>query len=428
MRRSILAILLLFIALLPASAKAEKPALMWIDGEANLARFSSTDSIDFYLAKIRSAGFTHIVVDIRPITGEVIYDSRYLPRYGRPTAFDYLGYWLSQGHKLGLKVFASMNVFCAGHNYFDKGLVYSGHSEWASQVFDAARGVIPITEQKHKYGAMVNPLCKDYQQLMLKVMEEIVTKYPALDGLMLDRVRYDGIEADFSPLSRSEFEKFIGAKVSDFPSDILSWHKRAVGKGYDVVEGRWFRQWLSFRAKSIHDFMVKAREAVKKANSNVQFADYTGAWYPSYYECGVNFASRNYDPSHQFKWALPDYYKYGYAELLDLFTVGNYYTDVSIDDYNAHHTAVRNETDNSSSESDWYSVQGSCRKLRTILDGHKFLGGVLVSQFRHHPENLSASIAMNIQESDGLMVFDISHVIHRNLWSAVTDGIKLGGK
>ena len=57
-----------------------KPALMWFDAEANFGRFNQKDSIDYYLQKIKSLGFTHAIVDVRPITGEVLYDSKYAPR------------------------------------------------------------------------------------------------------------------------------------------------------------------------------------------------------------------------------------------------------------------------------------------------------------------------------------------------------------
>ena len=50
-----------------------KPALMWFDAEANFERFSNPDSIDYYLTKIKSLGFTHAIVDVRPITGTVRY-------------------------------------------------------------------------------------------------------------------------------------------------------------------------------------------------------------------------------------------------------------------------------------------------------------------------------------------------------------------
>lgn len=76
-------------------------------------------------------------------------------------------------------------------------MVYSGHPEWASMVYTPDKGIIPITEEKHKYGAMINPLNEEYRTHILNVLKEVVTKYPDLDGLMLDRVRYDGITADF---------------------------------------------------------------------------------------------------------------------------------------------------------------------------------------------------------------------------------------
>ena len=67
-------------------------------------------------------------------------------------------------------------------------------------------------------------------------------------------------------------------------------------------------------------------------NPDISFGTYTGAWYPSYYEVGVNFASKKYDPSEDFDWATSEYKNYGYAELMDLYTTGNYYTDITIEE------------------------------------------------------------------------------------------------
>ena len=148
---------------------------MWIDAEANFERFSHKDSIDYYLEKIKSLGFTHAVVDIRPITGEVLYKSEYAPQMkewkgAKAGDFDYLGYFIKKGHDLGLEIHASLNVFCAGHNYFDRGMVYSGHPEWASMVYTPDKGIIPITEEKHKYGAMINPLNEEFRTHILNFL------------------------------------------------------------------------------------------------------------------------------------------------------------------------------------------------------------------------------------------------------------------
>jgi len=408
-----------------------KPALMWIDAEANFARFNSKDSIDFYLKKVRKLGFTHIVVDVRPITGEVLYKSDFTPqmkewRGAKCGNFDYLGYFIKMGHELGLKVFASLNVFCAGHNYYDRGLIYNGHPEWASIVYTPDKGIIPITQQKEKYGAMINPLSETYRIYILRVLKEVVGKYPTLDGLMLDRVRYDGIEADFSDISRKKFESYIGHKINKFPDDIYRWEKGADGKFYPK-RGSLFKDWIEWRSKIITDFMALARKEVKSVNSRISFGTYTGAWYPSYYEVGVNFASCKYDPSKDFDWATKTYYKTGYAEMIDFYSTGNYYTDITIKDYLKNNHLVWNETDSQAQSGTWYCVEGSCDRLRKILKGNKFAGGVLVDQFYDHPEDLSRSIAENLQKSDGLMVFDIVHIITKNLWAEVEKGMKEGG-
>lgn len=413
-----------------APAKS-KPALMWFDATANFARFSNPDSIDFYLKKIKSLGFTHAIVDIRPITGEVLYESAYAPRmeewggYKRKN-FDFLGHFIKSAHKLGLQVHASLNVFVAGHNYFDRGQIYTNHPEWASMVYTADGGIIPITQQKKKYSAMVNPINPDFQKHILNVLKEVVAKYPHLDGLMLDRVRYDGIEADFSELSREKFEAYIGQKVANFPADIYEWKKNAEGNYYPE-RGKHFLKWIEWRTKNIHDFMALARKEVKSVNKKISFGTYTGAWYPSYYEVGVNFASKKYDPSKEFDWATPSYKNYAYAELIDLYTTGNYYTDITKEESLKNKRSVWNETDSQAQSGTWYCVEGSCEKLRGIMKHNKFMGGILVDQFFQEPAKLSKTIEMNLKASDGLMVFDIVHIISNNLWKEVEAGMKAGG-
>ena len=409
----------------------KKPALMWFDAEANFERFSHKDSIDYYLEKIKSVGFTHAIVDIRPITGEVLYQSQFAPQMkewkgAKAGNFDYLQYFIKKGHELGLEVHASLNVFCAGHNYFDRGMVYSGHPEWASMVYTPEKGIIPITEEKHKYGAMINPLNEEYRTHILNVLKEVVTKYSDLDGLMLDRVRYDGITADFSSLSREKFEEYIDKKVTKFPEDIFVWKKNTDGK-FITQPGKYFQKWMEWRTKNITDFMALARKEVKATNPKVSFGTYTGAWYPSYYEVGVNFASKKYDPAKDFSWATPEYKNYGYAELIDLYATGNYYTDITIEEYKKTNRSIWNETDSQAQAGTWYCVEGSCQHLRQILKDNKFMGGILVDQFYDNPGKLSETIEMNLRRSDGLMVFDIVHIIQKNLWKEVEKGMREGG-
>ncbi|MCS2517759.1 hypothetical protein NXW37_29705 [Bacteroides thetaiotaomicron] len=104
-----------------------------------------------------------------------------------------------------------MSLF-AGHNYFDRGLVYSTHPEWASTVY-TPEGITSITNERRNIRQWLILSMKSFQTHILNVLKDLVKRYPDLDGLMLDRVRYDGITADFSDLSRQKFEAYIGQKV-----------------------------------------------------------------------------------------------------------------------------------------------------------------------------------------------------------------------
>ncbi len=409
-----------------------KPAVMWIDAEANLERFNHPDTIDKYVDMVADLGFTHLAVDACPITGELCYDSELAPRFRGIhdnielyPGLDYLGRFIERAHARGMKVLFSLNVFCAGHNYFDRGLVYTDHPEWASIVQDPVRGLVPITEQKEKYSAMINPVNPEYQDYIIEVMKDMLAKYPEVDGLILDRGRYDGITADFSDLSRSEFEKFIGDSIENFPDDILK-VSRVEGKD-TIARGKYFQDWIYWRSKTITDFLARARKELKEVDPDMIFSLYSGAWYPSYYEVGVNFASKDFDPSKDFSWAREDYKDTGYAELIDLYMTGNYYTDITIADYENNPDPIWNETDFEGHSGDWYCVEGSCKHLRDILGPNKFLGGMLVDQLYGNVERIPEAIAMNIKESDGLMVFDIVHIINKNLWDEMRRGMELGG-
>ena len=69
---------------------------MWFDCEANYATLSHPDSIKFYLEKCKDLGFGNVVVDVKSIMGEVLYDSEIAPYMGdwegveRPRDYDML--------------------------------------------------------------------------------------------------------------------------------------------------------------------------------------------------------------------------------------------------------------------------------------------------------------------------------------------------
>ena len=135
--------------------------LMWVDGTANLTRTITTNGvktvIDYsttpegvaaIVAHCKAAHINTIVVDVKPLAGEVLYKSAVAPRMrswkGRAVPdFDVLAAFIAEGHKAGLQIDASINTLSEGHKYFSVGPAYA-HPEWQSIVYTVDRGIVAL--------------------------------------------------------------------------------------------------------------------------------------------------------------------------------------------------------------------------------------------------------------------------------------------
>ena len=117
----------------PASGKEK---MLWFDAEANFQRFSTKEGITAMLDKTVEAGFNKIVVDVKPVEGDVLYASDFMTQattIGSVTVpargWDYLQFFLDEAHKRGLKVTVSTTIFPMGMPSTRQGPVYRD-SKW----------------------------------------------------------------------------------------------------------------------------------------------------------------------------------------------------------------------------------------------------------------------------------------------------------
>lgn len=415
-----------------AFGSEDKTKMMWLDCSANYQRFSYPDSIKYYVDKCHEIGITHLVLDLKGTTGMVQYPSKIATQkktwkgHDRPD-FDFVNTFLEAAHANGMKVYAGFNIFVDGHGYFRIGEVYEKHKKWQSVNYIPGEGLVNTIDIPNKPTAFLNPALKEVQDYEISILKEVVQNYN-VDGIMLDRTRYDNIQSDFSKSSKRMFEKYIGKKVKNFPEDIYEWEKTADGS-YKRKDGIYFKQWIEWRASVIYNFIKRVRTEVKALDPNCVIAAYTGAWYPSYFEVGVNWAGHDYDPSKDFDWATPEYKKYGYADLLDFYTNGNYYWNVTLEEYYKSSGKHKNETDSDFSTGEHLSVEGGNKLTRKLLGSDKkFSGGLYVEDYKKDVDQFKRAVVMNMQESDGIMIFDIVHIINRNWWNALKDAIEEGDK
>ena len=406
-------------------AAVEKPRYVWIDAAGNFERYAnSIDNIKEDLKRVKETGFTDIVVDVRPTTGDILFKSSVgepLKRIDiwsnegykwmeRTATWDYLQTFLNEGRKLGLKVNASINTFVGGY-LCPYGLGYEGmlyrdasKKKWAT-VINATGGQVNTMDLQNceaDWGVkFLNPANNEVQEYLLSLLSDLAKYKP--DGIILDRCRYDdyGLMSDFSPESRTEFELFIGESVENFPADIMK-------PGTDIP-GKWYKRWNAFRAKTIHDFIIKAHDEVKAISPDTRFGTYVGAWYSTYYTSGVNWASPTYAPSVKgtyASWADSDYKNYGYADHLDFIFLGAYAGVNSI-----------------YGQGEW-TMEGFCKQGRELLKGDvSFCGGPDVGNGSGWEEGgqsarIGDAVKVCIDNSDGFFVFDLCHIQMFDYWDA----------
>ena len=412
------------------STTPEKPKFLWIDASANYERLSSEEKVTEILDKVKEVGFTAIIVDLKPISGEVLYPSELAPQikewrgFSRDENFDYTQTMINAARKRKLKVYASMNVFAEGWKNVKRGLIYTTHPEWQTMLY-TPDSIMPTTKSNEGYSAFVNPALPEVQEHEIDIMKEIIGKYD-FDGLVLDRARYDNIKSDFSDFSRNAFEKFMGAKVENWPQDIFVW-KEDEEHRWSYRRGRYFQDWILWRATVIHDFFEKSRKELEEIKPEIDFVTYAGAWYPSYFELGVNWASETYNPAEEYDWALPQYYQTGYAEQLDFLFTGNYFYRVTIaeaDSANRMIPKVNPEAGLEEEIKSYHTVEGSAKVTGKVIQGKiPVYGSLYVQQYKDKddPEQFSRAIRMLLRETDGIMIFDLVHIDSFDWWELLRE-------
>ncbi len=412
------------LAILAGCAKKVVPSYLWVDAQASFASLgNSRDSIAADCRRIADMGFTDIIVDVRPTCGDVLFSSRVAPalkampswRRGkvrlveRTASFDYLQAFIEEGHKAGLRVNAGVNVMVGGWKIkdFEMGMVYE-HPElkdWCS-VDNTPDGLINEYDDTLSVGArFLDPANPDVQAFLLTMLEDLAS-YKGLDGIVLDRCRYDdyALDAGYTECARRGFAEYIGHEPEVWPV----FEKR----GQVFLEGDptpLQAQWLTFRCRVIHDFVAKAAGAVHSVCPKVRFGVYVGAWFSEYYRSGVNWTSAEYDLAaceSTYSWAGPDYQAAGFADLLDFIFLGAY---TAADDIHG--------------DKEW-TMEGFAKLGRQRLCGKvPFAAGPDIGNGKGFGDGGRQDVIPDIVSTmkscaDGLFIFDFCHIRRYDYWSA----------
>jgi hypothetical protein len=245
----------------------------------------------------------------------------------------------------------------------------------------------------------VNPVHPEVQAYELAVLWEVVSRY-RVDGIVLDRTRFAGIDADYSDLSRRRFEAFIGRPLARWPEDV-------VVPGRDgLAHGPLFREWAAWRASVIRGFVRSAGRLVRQLRPGLPVGMYVGGWYSTMYELGQNWSRPDARlPFGAWSPALSD------ASLLpelDYLMVGLYYRIVT------RLEAVQQ------GRSVLATVIGVGLLSRELTLGTPLVAGVWLDLYQRTPAAGEAAIRAAARIADGAMFFDLSNVQPGGWWNTLS--------
>ena len=317
-----------------------KPRYVWVDAAANFPYYANDAAyITEDCKRIAAMGFTDLVVDVRPTSGDVLFTSSVAPpclkcaawvngRYRwveRTATFDYLATFIQAGHAAGLRVNAGINTMVGGYHSSigDVGMLYD-HPErksWGA-VDNLAAGLTNTMDDPETGPRFLDPANADVQKFLLSMLGELAA-YEGLDGIVLDRCRYDdySLDAGYTDAAKAAFTTYLGDEPSAWP--VMPKGQTYVSSNPSTLQ----RNWLTFRCKVIHDFIARAADKVHEVNKEVRFGVYVGAWFSDYYRSGVNWTSEKYDLKKNestYKWVPANYQRTGFADLLDFIFLGAY--------------------------------------------------------------------------------------------------------
>lgn len=269
----------------------------------------------------------------------------------------------------------------------------------AKVVLDSEASFVPLTQSSDKqYPLMVNPNLPSVRKRILGLCQEVTTKYD-IDGVIFDdRLRYTGLNGDFSPYTQALFERKVGKKLQ-WPDDVFKFtytFKDGLTRG--IKPGPYYDSWMNWRSSVLKQFAVEARNTIRAVKPKAKLGVYAGSWYGDYQQYGNNWAAPAMESGFWF--LTPEYRQTGMATELDFLITGCYYPTGPIFDALQEGRGVG------------FTVESAGNlSYRAVHDQTFTYAGLSLMDFKDNPEGLGKALQSAVATTNGVMVFDLSHDI-----------------
>ncbi|MEZ5164030.1 MAG: alpha amylase family protein [Fimbriimonadaceae bacterium] len=284
--------------------------------------------------------------------------------------------------------------------------LYCGRGEGASALLSLSEGdrfvlgsraeYVRIGEDQNQIPLMMNPHLEANQKRALDFINEVASHYEVDGFLYDDRLRFGGLDSDFSESTRAEFENRIGGKIN-WPNDIYRvTYSPSLTPG--IRPGKFYDDWLTFRSETMRKWVQLASAAFKSHRPNGIFGVYAGSWYGDYQKYGNNYASSELNAG--FPFLTHAYKQTGFAGDIDLLITGCYYPFGTV-----FEAIQRNSAPGRTVEA------AGILSNRVVRDSAWTVAGIQLANFWDDPEKVEPALHAAVATTQGVMVFDLSHRI-----------------
>lgn len=273
-----------------------------------------------------------------------------------------------------------------------------------------------------------------------------------IDAILLERAGFGGADEDFSLSARRSFEAYLRRSVARWPDEVYTigsdavtsaapagsrlplqrlespdtlgspsqgWTPygdgRAAGSSSFRQPGPLFDEWHLWRARLVHDRLFALIAEVRTANPAIPVLVGAPGWYSRAHYEAINWASMDYEPAVDFRWAPPGYSRSSIAAMSDAIVLSWHYPLITMEEATA--AGFTPEA----------SIEGSAMLARRVLAGRApVVASLYVYHFRDDPARLGAAIEMALRHADGLVLVDGRYFEQRpGLWAALA-GVRRG--
>ncbi|MEH2149856.1 glycoside hydrolase family 10 protein [Nostoc sp.] len=246
----------------PVDRRLAQPEIrsVWLD-RGTIVRAGSKGGLAQIFDRLAQAGINTVFFETVN-AGYTIYPSQ-VAKEQNPLirGWDPLAEAVKLAHERDMELHAWVWTFAAGNQRHNEilnlnpdypGPVLAAHPDWAN--YDNLGNMIPVGQTKPFF----DPANPEVRQYLLKLFEEIVTKYN-VDGLQLDYIRYPfqdpsaGRTYGYGKAARAQFQQLTGVDpVNISPSQADLWQK-----------------WTTFRTEQVDSFVAQVSQQLRQKQPNL---------------------------------------------------------------------------------------------------------------------------------------------------------------